>query len=118
MKNRLPINQDKTNIKDNSTGNEFELLTHTFNASKKLTADSLIKYSYDGKVVYKKLSHIISIDPLYIWNKLYGKDTKLSLAGCAHKKLMQVMQQKYPDLYAAKEKKRLRYKSLSNSSLQ
>lgn len=56
------------------------------------------------------MGHVINHDPLYIWNKLYGSGDKLSLAKCAHNKLMQVMQHRYPDLYMAKEKKKLQYK--------
>lgn len=83
---------------------------HTFNISKKLTADAMIAYYLDGQEVFKKVSYIINQDPLYIWHKLYGSGNKLSLAKCAHNKLMQVMQQKYPELYKVKEKNKLLYK--------
>lgn len=71
----------------------------------------MMAYHLDDKEVFKKVSQVISHDPLYIWNKLYSSGNKLSLAKCAHNKLMQVMQQKYPELYKAKEKKKLLYKS-------
>lgn len=84
--------------------------THTFNISKKLTADAMMIYHLDGKKVFEKVSHVINHDPLYIWNKLYGVGNKLSLAKCAHKKLMLIIQKLHPELYEAKEKKKLLYK--------
>lgn len=82
---------------------------HTFTISNKLTADSMIPYMDNGIQVYRKLSYLITHDPLYVWNRLYNSNQKLSLAKCAHNKLMQVMQSRHPDLYKAKEKKKLRH---------
>ena len=84
---------------------------HTFILSKRLTADSMMPYSIDGKKVFKKVSHVIQHDPLYIWNKLYGVGNKFSLAKCAHSKLMRIMQQAHPDLYKAKERRKLLHKN-------
>ena len=84
---------------------------HTFNVSKKLTADSMMPYSIDGKKVFMKVSHVIQHDPLYVWNKLYGVGNKLSLAKCAYNKLAQIIQNKHPELYEAKEKRKHLYKA-------
>jgi hypothetical protein len=84
---------------------------HTFILSKKLTADSMMIYSVDGKNIFKKVSHVIQHDPLYVWNKLYGVGNKLSLAKCAYNKLAQIIQNKHPELYETKEKKKLLYKN-------
>jgi hypothetical protein len=84
---------------------------HTFNVSKKLTADSMMIYSVDGKNIFKKVSHLISRDPLYVWNKLYGVGNKFSLTKCAHSKLMRIMQQAHPHLYRAKERRKLLHNS-------
>ena len=84
---------------------------HTFNISKRLTSDSMMIYSVDGKKVYRKVNHVIQHDPLYVWNKLYGTGNKLSLAKCAHKKLMLMIQKLHPELFEAKEKKKLLYKA-------
>jgi hypothetical protein len=83
---------------------------HTFSISKKLTADSMMPYCLDGKKVFKKVSHVIQHDPLYVWNRLYSGGNNLSLAKCAHNKLMLIMLKRHPDLYMAKEKKKLQYK--------
>jgi hypothetical protein len=84
---------------------------HTFNLSKRLTADSMMPYSIDGKKVFRKVSHVIQHDPLYVWNKLYGVGNKLSLAKCAYNRLAQIIQNKHPELYEKKEKKKLLYKA-------
>ena len=84
---------------------------HTFNVSKKLTADSMMIYSINGKKVFEKVSHVIIHDPVYVWNKLYGVGNKLSLTKCAYNKLAQIMQQAHPELYKKKEKKKLLYKA-------
>lgn len=84
---------------------------HTFNLSKKLTADSMMPYIVDGKKVFRKVSHVIQHDPLYVWNKLYGVGNKLSLAKCAYNRLAQIIQNKHPELYEKKEKKKLLYKA-------
>lgn len=84
---------------------------HTFNVSKKLTADSMMIYSINGKCDKDTLSHLISRDPVYVWNKLYSVGNKLSLAKCAYNKLAQIIQQAHPELYDAKEKKKLLYKA-------
>lgn len=84
---------------------------HTFSISKKLTADSMMIYSINGKKVFEKVSNLINNDPLYVWNKLYGTGNKLSLAKCAYNKLAQIIQQAHPELYEAKEKKKLLYKA-------
>ena len=84
---------------------------HTFNVSKKLTSDSMMIYSINGKKVFEKVSHLINNDPLYVWNKLYGVGNKFSLAKCAHNKLAQIIQNKHPELYEAKEKRKHLYKA-------
>ena len=84
---------------------------HTFNVSKKLTSDSMMIYSINGKKVFEKVSHLINNDPLYVWNKLYGVGNKLSLAKCAYNKLAQIIQNKHPELYEAKEKRKHLYKA-------
>jgi hypothetical protein len=84
---------------------------HTFNVSKKLTADSMMIYSINGKKVFEKVSHVINNDPLYVWNQLYGVGNKLSLTKCAHSKLMRIIQQVHPELYEAKEKKKLLFRA-------
>ena len=84
---------------------------HTFNVSKKLTSDSMMIYSINGKKVFEKVSHLINNDPLYVWNKLYGVGNKLSLTKCAYSKLMRIMQQAHPDLYKEKEKRKLFHNS-------
>ena len=84
---------------------------HTFNVSKRLTADSMMIYSINGKKVFEKVSHLINNDPLYVWNKLYSVGNKLSLTKCAHNKLAQIIQNKHPELYEAKEKRRHLYKA-------
>ena len=84
---------------------------HTFSISKRLTADSMMKYCVNGKCDKDTLSHLISRDPVYVWNKLYGVGNKLSLAKCAHSKLMRIMQQAHPDLYKAKERRKLLHNS-------
>jgi hypothetical protein len=84
---------------------------HTFSISKKLTADSMMIYSINGKKVFEKVSHLINNDPVYVWNKLYGVGNKLSLTKCAHSKLMRIMQQAHPDLYKAKEQRKLLHRN-------
>ena len=84
---------------------------HTFNVSKKLTSDSMMIYSINGKKVFEKVSHLINNDPLYVWNKLYGVGNKLSLAKCAYNRLAQIIQNKHPELYEAKEKRKHLYKA-------
>ena len=84
---------------------------HTFNVSKKLTSDSMMIYSINGKKVFEKVSHVINNDPLYVWNKLYSVGNKLSLAKCAYNKLAQIIQKQHPELYETKEKKKLLYKA-------
>jgi hypothetical protein len=84
---------------------------HTFNVSKKLTADSMMIYSINGKKVFEKVSHVINNDPIYVWNKLYGVGNKLSLTKCAHSKLMRIMQQAHPHLYKEKEQRKHLYKA-------
>ena len=84
---------------------------HTFNVSKRLTADSMMIYSINGKKVFEKVSHLINNDPLYVWNMLYGVGNKLSLAKCAYNKLAQIIQNKHPELYEAKEKRKHLYKA-------
>jgi hypothetical protein len=103
MRKKLQSNKDEFS-------GPFIRQKHTFNVSKKLTADSLMPYFIDGEKVFKKVSHVINHDPLYIWNMLYGNGNKLSLAKCAHNKLMQIMQQAHPDLFKAKEKRKLLHK--------
>ena len=84
---------------------------HTFNVSKKLTSDSMMIYSINGKKVFEKVSHLINNDPLYVWNKLYGVGNKFSLAKCAYNKLAQIIQNKHPELYEAKEKRKLLHRN-------
>jgi len=84
---------------------------HTFSISKKLTADSMMKYCVNDKCDKETLSHLISRDPVYVWNKLYGVGNKLSLAKCAYNRLAQIIQNKHPELYKKKEKKKLLYKA-------
>ena len=84
---------------------------HTFSISKKLTADSMMIYSINGKKVFEKVSHLINNDPLYVWNQLYGVGNKLSLTKCAHSKLMRIIQQAHQDLYKAKERRKLLHNS-------
>jgi len=84
---------------------------HTFNVSKKLTSDSMMIYSINGKKVFEKVSHLINNDPLYVWNKLYSVGNKLSLTKCAYNRLAQIIQQAHPELYETKEKKKLLYKA-------
>ena len=85
--------------------------THTFNISKKLTADSMMKYCINGKCESDTLSHLISRDPVYVWKTLYGTGNKLSLAKCSYNRLAQIIQKEHPELYEAKEKKKLLYKN-------
>ena len=84
---------------------------HTFSISKRLTADSMMIYSINGKKVFEKVSHLINNDPLYVWNKLYGVGNKLSLTKCAYNRLAQIIQDKHPELYETKEKKKHLYKA-------
>jgi hypothetical protein len=84
---------------------------HTFNVSKKLTADSMMIYSINGKKVFEKVSHLINNDPLYVWNQLYGVGNKLSLTKCAYNRLAQIIQNKHPELYEKKEKKKHLYRA-------
>jgi hypothetical protein len=84
---------------------------HTFSISKKLTADSMMIYSINCKKVFEKVSHLIKNDPIYVWNKLYGVGNKFSLTKCAHSKLMRIIQQAHPELYEAKEKKKLMFRA-------
>jgi len=101
------------NQQSNLEGNNDVFFTqpHTFNVSKKLTADSMMLYCINGKCDYRTVSHLINKDPLYVWNKLYGTGNKFSLAKCAHSKLMRIMQQAHLDLYKAKEKRKLLHKN-------
>jgi hypothetical protein len=84
---------------------------HTFNVSKRLTADSMMIYSINGKKVFEKVSHLINNDPLYVWNKIYGIGNKISLTKCAHSKLMRIIQQAHPELYEAKERRKLLFRA-------
>ena len=84
---------------------------HTFSISKRLTADSMMKYCVNGKCDKDTLSHLISRDPVYVWNKLYGVGNKFSLAKCANNRLAQIIQKAHPELYETKEKKKLLYKA-------
>jgi hypothetical protein len=85
-----------------------------FNISNRLTADSMMPYVIDGKIVTRKVSYVINHDPLFVWDKLYGHSSKLSFAKCAHSKLMQVIKLKHPHLYTEKENKKLRHKAKHN----
>jgi hypothetical protein len=71
----------------------------------------MMLYCINGKCDHKTVNHVIIHDPLYVWNKLYGVGNKLSLAKCAHSKLMRIIQQAHPELYEAKEKKKLLFRA-------
>lgn len=82
---------------------------HTFNVSKRLTADSMMIYSINGKKVFEKVSHLINNDPLYVWNKLYGVGNKLSLAKCAYGRLIEVIKKDYPQLFLQQENRKSKF---------
>ena len=71
----------------------------------------MMLYCINGKFDHKTVSHLIQHDPLYVWNKLFGVGNKLSLAKCAYNRLALIIQNKHPELYEAKEKKKLLYKA-------
>jgi hypothetical protein len=89
-------------------------LSHFFNASDLLTADSMIPYFKDGHGKYKKIAHLISEDPVYLWNAIYRTGTnalgyKIGLAKCAYGRLIEVIKKDHPQLFLQKENRKSRF---------
>ena len=89
-------------------------LSPIFNTSDKLTADSMIPYFKDGHGKYKKIAHLISEDPEYLWNAIYRTGTnalgyKIGLAKCAYGRLLEVIKKDHPQLFLQKENRKKGY---------
>ena len=89
-------------------------LSPIFNTSDKLTADSMIPYFKDGHGKYKKIAHLISEDPEYLWNAIYRTGTnalgyKIGLAKCAYGRLLEVIKKDHPQLFLQKENRKSRF---------
>lgn len=82
-----------------------------FNLNKRLSSDSVIKYSIDGIVTYKRIDYIITKDPVFIYNLVYNKPSKIKLQNCAIQRLKIVLKEKHPDLYNSIEQRKLKYRS-------
>lgn len=90
-------------------------LSPIFNTSDRLTADSMIPYFKDGIVKYKKIAHLISEDPVYLWNAIYRTGTnalgyKIGLAKCAYVRLVEVIKKDHPQMFLQKEGRKFAFK--------
>lgn len=81
-------------------------VTSVFNASKKLTADAFVPYTADGQSKYKKISHLISEDPVYLWKKIYQPNAPFGLARCAYGRLKAVIEKNHPHLILQNKQKK------------
>lgn len=89
-------------------------LSPIFNTSDLLTADSMIPYFKDGNGKHEKIAHLISEDPVYLWNAIYrtGIDVlgyKIGLAKCAYGRLLEVIKKEHPQLFLQKENRKKGY---------
>ena len=97
-----------------TTTSKKKPLSHFFNASDKLTADSMIPYFKDGHGKHEKIAHLISEDPVYLWNAIYRTGTnalgyKIGLAKCAYGRLVEVIKKDHPQLFLQKENRKKGY---------
>lgn len=77
---------------------------------------TMVAYSIDedGKTVWKRVGWLISNDPVFLWNSLYGKGATIRLNTAVYNRLTAVIQTKFPDLYEKKEERKSRFKKLSS----
>jgi hypothetical protein len=85
-------------------------ISTVFNASRKLTADSMVLYTKDGQSKYRKIAHLISEDPEYLWRKIYQPCAPFGLARCAYGRLKEAIQREHPDLILQIELRKQRYR--------
>ena len=74
----------------------------------------MIPYFKDGNRKYKKIAHLISEDPVYLWNAIYRTGTnalgyKIGLAKCAYGRLLEVIKKDHPQLFLQKENRKSRF---------